>query len=148
MGVDKVLTRLPRFEDSNRIPLAITDVRLNRVEWDETTAALSVRKPADVDVQLLVEEVARAMQPGHFEEQAGGRRDELLAQAPWAVKYFVDPEADATDAGALVVAPPAAVSYQARVERKARRVAARMIRKNRRLRKLAAVGKAIRFQPH
>ncbi|GAA2244187.1 alpha-2,8-polysialyltransferase family protein [Promicromonospora sukumoe] len=149
VDVDKVLSRLPRFKDSNRIPLAITDVRLNRVEWDET-GGFSVRQAPEVDVQLLVDEVARAMQPAHFEGQSQpvGRREELLAQAPWAVKYFVDPEGDSADAGAVVVAPSAAASYRARVERKARRVASRMIRKNRRLRKIAAVGKAIRFQPH
>ncbi|MFD7022207.1 polysialyltransferase family glycosyltransferase [Promicromonospora sukumoe] len=148
VGVDKVLERLPRFQDSNRIPLAITDVRLNRVEWDEVNA-LALREPPQVDVQLLVEEVARAMQPDRFEGgAAGSRREQLLAQAPWAAKYFVEPEAETAGETALVVTPPPAVSYRARVERKARRVAARMIRKNRRLRKLAAVGKAIRFQPH
>jgi hypothetical protein len=146
VGVDKVLGRLPRFKDSNRIPLAITDVRLHRVEWDEIGGA-SVRQPPEIDVQLLVEEVARAMQPANFEERPADRRAELLAQAPWAAKYFVDPEAAEAET-TLVVAEPVAVPYRARVERRARRIAARMLRRNRRLRKIAAVGKAIRFQPH
>jgi hypothetical protein len=146
VGVDKVLERLPRFKDSNRIPLAITDVRLHRVEWDEQAGTISVRQPPEIDVQLLVEEVARAMQPAHFDEQPAGRREELLAQAPWAAKYFVDPEAE-VETTTTVVAEPVAVPYRARVERRARRLAARVLRRNRRLRKIAAVGKAIRFHP-
>jgi hypothetical protein len=146
VGVDKVLGRLPRFKDSNRIPLAITDVRLNRVEWDEV-GAISVRQPPAIDVQLLVAEVAQAMQPDHFEEPSPERRAALLEQAPWAAKYFVDPEPPAEEK-AVAVVEPVAVPYRARVERRARRLAARMLRRNRRLRRIAAVGKAIRFQPH
>lgn len=145
VGVDQVLERLPRFKDSNRIPLAITDVRLHRVEWDEIGGA-AVRQPPEIDVQLLVEEVARAMQPANFEDQPADRRAELLAQAPWAAKYFVEPEGEAETSA--VVAGPVDVPYRSRVERRARRLAARVLRRNRRLRKIAAVGKAIRFQPH
>ncbi|GAA4685916.1 hypothetical protein APR04_003400 [Promicromonospora umidemergens] len=144
VGVDKVLERLPRFKDSNRIPLAITDVRLPRVEWDES-GAISVRQPPPIDVQVLVEEVARAMQPAHFEEHQTERRNAFLAEEPWAAKYFAESELADTEVEAVVV--PAVVPYSARVERRARRIAGRMIRRNRRLRKIAEVGKAIRFQP-
>lgn len=143
VGVDKVLARLPRFKDSNRIPLAITDVRLPRVEW-ESTGAISVRQPPPIDVQVLVEEVAREMQPAHFEEHLAERRSAFLAQEPWAAKYFEAP----ADAEETTVAVPVVLPYRARVERRARRVTGRLIRRNRRLRKLVEVGKAIRFQPH
>jgi hypothetical protein len=142
VGVDKVLERLPRFKDSNRIPLAITDVRLPRVEWDEA-GTISVRQPPAIDVQVLVEEVAREMQPAHFEEHLHERRDAFLAQEPWATKYFVAP----ADSEEEAVTAPVALPYHTRVERRARRVAGRLIRRNRRLRKIAEVGKAIRFQP-
>lgn len=147
VAVDRVLERLPRFQDSNRIPLAITDVRLNRVEWDDE-GAISVREPAAIDVQLLVQEVARAMQPARFPDaHAPEHHAELLAQAPWAEKYFVRPAGDSEPSTELVTTP-APVPVRAKVERRARRAVGRLVRRNRRLRKLAAVSKAIRFQPH
>lgn len=62
VGVDEVLERLSKLQDSNRIPLAITDVRLNRVDV-ASDGTLVECDPVEIDVRLLVDEIAHAMQP-------------------------------------------------------------------------------------
>ena len=69
VGVDEVLERLPRLQDANRIPLAITGARLKRVDI-APDGSLVERAPAGTDLRPLVDEIAHAMQP---ERRPGGR---------------------------------------------------------------------------
>ncbi|GAB3174586.1 alpha-2,8-polysialyltransferase family protein [Myceligenerans halotolerans] len=148
VGVDLLLAELPKFEDSNRIPLVITDVRLNRVDLHD--GRISVRPPCDTDVQALVEEVARAMQPTRFPDSGPGRREELLEAAPWAEKYFVVPvpgggtgeEDDGEPAPTL-----AQRSLMERAQRRLKREAWRAARRSRKVREALDVRRALAFRP-
>lgn len=123
VGVDDVLERLPELQDSNRIQLAITDVRMKRVDV-AADGTLVERDPAEIDVQLLVDEIAHAMQPAR--RPGGGDDDQRLA-----------------DARALA----------RKVRTRLRRDAGRVVRKASRRSKGAvrtanAVAKAVMFRPH
>lgn len=122
VGVDEVLERLPELQDSNRIQLAITDVRMRRVDV-APDGSLVEHAPAEIDVQLLVDEIAHAMQPARH---PGSGDDQRLA-----------------DARALA----------RKVRTRLRRDAGRVVRKASRRSKGAvrtanAVAKAVMFRPH
>ncbi|MGI5188008.1 polysialyltransferase family glycosyltransferase [Promicromonospora sp. CA-289599] len=122
VGVDEVLERLPELQDSNRIQLAITDVRMKRVDV-AADGTLVERDPAETDVQLLVDEIAHAMQPVR---RSGSDDDQRLA-----------------DSRALA----------RKVRTRLRRDAGRVVRKASRrskgaVRTASAVAKAVMFRPH
>lgn len=123
VGVDDVLERLPELQDSNRIQLAITDVRMKRVDITPD-GTLVEHDPTEIDVQLLVDEIAHAMQP--VRRPGSGDDDQRLA-----------------DARALA----------RKVRTRLRRDAGRVVRKASRRSKGAvrtanAVAKAVMFRPH
>jgi hypothetical protein len=123
VGVDDVLERLPELQDSNRIQLAITDVRMKRVDVTPD-GTLVEHDPAEIDVQLLVDEIAHAVQP--VRRPGSGDDDQRLA-----------------DARALA----------RKVRTRLRRDAGRVVRKASRRSKGAvrtanAVAKAVMFRPH
>ncbi|MEU4365351.1 polysialyltransferase family glycosyltransferase [Promicromonospora sp. NPDC023987] len=155
VGVDEVLERLPKFQDSNRIPLAITDVRLNRVDL-ASDGTLVERDPVEIDVQLLVDEIAHAMQPTRRPGSGSGDRKRLLAEHPWTVKYF----AGAGDVGGrthldapgddqrLAAARALARKVRTRLRRDAGRVVRKVSRRSRVVRTAKAFVKAVMFRPH
>jgi hypothetical protein len=123
VGVDDVIERLPELQDSNRIQLAITDVRMKRVDV-AADGTLVERGPAEIDVQLLVDEVAHAMQP--VRRPGSGDEDQRLA-----------------DARAL------ARKVRARLRRDAGRVVRKASRRSKgAVRTANAVAKAVMFRPH
>lgn len=122
VGVDEVLERLPELQDSNRIQLAITDVRMNRVDV-ASDGTLVRRGPVEIDVQLLVDEIAHAMQPVR---RPGSGDDQRLA-----------------DARAL------ARKVRSRLRRDAGRVVRKASRRSKgAVRTANAVAKAVMFRPH
>lgn len=158
VGVDEVLERLPRLQDGNRVPLAITDVRLIRADV-APDGTLVERGPVEVDLQLLVEEIAHAMRrPG----AASGDRKRLLAEHPWAAKFF--PGADDVAGRAAVVPVPQADApgdgqrhadaraVARKVRTRLRRDAGRLVRQASRrsgaVRRAKAVAQAVMFRPH
>ncbi|MFI2490407.1 polysialyltransferase family glycosyltransferase [Promicromonospora kroppenstedtii] len=158
VGVDEVLERLPKPQDSSRVPLAITDVRLNHVDV-ASDGALVERGPVEIDLQLLVDEIAHAMRrPG----AASGDRKRLLAEHPWTAKFF--PEAgDVAGRAAVVPVPQAgapgddqrhadARAVARKVRSRLRRDAGRLVRQASRrsgaVRRAKAVAQAVMFRPH
>lgn len=130
VGVDEVLERLPKLQDSNRIPLAITDVRLNRVDV-APDGTLVERGPVEIDVQLLVDEIADAMRPMRRPGSGSGARERLLAEHPWTGKFFAG---DGSGAGG-------------RAGTGLRRDAERLIRKVSRRSRTVRTAKAVMFRP-
>ena len=159
VGVDEVLERLPRLQDGNRIPLAITDVRLNRVDV-ASDGALVRRGPVEIDLQLLVDEIAHAMQPVRRPGSGSGDRKRLVAEQPWTAKFFpgaddvagrtgVPPQADAPgDDQRLADARAVARKVRTRLRRDAGRLVRKASRRSGAVRRAKAVAQAVMFRPH
>ncbi|MFE7506783.1 polysialyltransferase family glycosyltransferase [Promicromonospora sp. NPDC057488] len=157
VGVDEVLERLPKLQDSDRIPLAITDVRRSRVDV-APDGTLVERGPVEVDLQLLVDEIAHAMRrPG----AASGERKRLLAEHPWTAKFFAGPDDVAGRAGAVPVpqadgpgddqrhadARAVARKVRTRLRRDAGRLVRQASRRSGAVRRAKAVAQAVMFRP-
>ena len=94
-GTEAVARRLPRFQDSNRVPLALIHALLARASVSPD-GAVRVERPHPMDLQRLVNELSAAMQPQSYSVRDGDLGARALSADPQLAAFFERPAHEAT----------------------------------------------------